>query len=220
MRRNLKRFRKKAESQGAVSIEVMKGMPEVEDLLTEFLALEAAGWKGRNGTAMANSPSVVSFYSSLAKNLSSEERMEWHTLRVQERLIAAQMCIRCGASLMLAKIAFDEEFANCRPGHLLCGEVIRDAFSRRDIEEINHLSNADWEGYWRMSYDEYTDVHLVRRRVLPILFQLPRITLMFAYQNFARPWIPAALKKAYRTFRRRGDRKPLRSADSRSARRV
>jgi CelD/BcsL family acetyltransferase involved in cellulose biosynthesis len=218
MRRNLKRFRKKLENQGTVSLEVHKGSPAAEQFLAEFLALEAGGWKGRNGTAMMNNPSAVSFYSELARSLSSHERMEWYALRVQDRLVAAQMCIRCGAMLMLAKIAFDEKFSDCRPGHLLTGEVFKDAFARSDIEEINHLSNADPEGSWRLSYDEYLNVHLVRKQLLPALFQLPIKVSSFAYQNYARPRIPAVLKKAYRSFRRRGDRRPLRSADSRSAR--
>jgi hypothetical protein len=218
MRRNLKRFRKKLENQGAVSLEIHKGSPATEQFLAEFLALEAGGWKGRNGTATMNNPSAVSFYSELARSLSSHERMEWYALRLQDRLIAAQMCIRCGATLMLAKIAFDEKFSDCRPGHLLTGEVFKDAFARSDIEEINHLSNADLEGSWRLSYDEYLNVHLVRKQLLPAIFQLPIKVCSFAYQKYARPRIPAVLKKAYRSFRRRGNRRPLRSADSRSAR--
>jgi hypothetical protein len=218
MRRNLKRFRKKLESQGPVTVEVKRGTPDGEEFLPEFVALEASGWKGRNGTAMAGNPGAVAFYATLAKNLGSEAGFEWHVIRVQDQVVAAQMCVRCGGSLMLAKIAFDESYADCRPGHLLTGEVLRDAFARADIVEVNHLSNADWEGYWRMSYDEYVDMQLVRRGLAPGLFELPQAAARYAYQNYVRPRIPARLKQAYRAYRRRGDRKPLRSAESRSVR--
>jgi len=137
---------------------------------------------------------------------------------VDDQVVAAQMCVRCGGSLMLAKIAFDERYADCRPGHLLTGEVLRDAFARADIVEVNHLSNADWEGYWRMSYDEYVDMQLVRRGIVPGLFELPHAVGRYAYQTYVRPRIPVRLKQAYRAYRRRGDRKPLRSAESRSVR--
>jgi CelD/BcsL family acetyltransferase involved in cellulose biosynthesis len=218
MRRNLKRFRKKLETQGPVSVQIIKGSPQAEDFLADFIALEASGWKGRNGTAMAGNPKAVAFYSELARNLGVQQNFEWHVVRVKEDIVAAQLCIRCGGSLMLAKIAFNETYADCRPGHLLTGEVLKTAFSHPDIVEVNHLSNADSEGYWRMSYDEYADVHLVRRSMLPLLFRLPHALVEFAYQNYARPWIPTRVKKAYRAFRRRGDRKPLRSAVSRSVR--
>jgi CelD/BcsL family acetyltransferase involved in cellulose biosynthesis len=218
MRRNLKRFRKKLESQGPVSTELRRGSPAGEEFLRTFIALEASGWKGRNGTAMADNPSAIAFYGTLAERLGPQESFEWYVIRVRDQVIAAQMCIRCGGSLMLAKIAFDEAYSDCRPGHLLTGEVIKDAFARPEIAEINHLSNADWEGYWRMSYDEYVDIQLVRQGVIPLLLQGPHAAAQYAYQNYARPWIPARLKQAYRAYRRRGDRKPRRSAESRSVR--
>lgn len=218
MRRNLKRFHKKLEKQGPVSIDRIQGVQAGKDFLETFIALEASGWKGRNGTAMADNPDAVAFYQALAEHLGTRGDFEWYAIRVQDQVIAAQMCVRCGGSLMLAKIAFDEAYSDCRPGHLLTGNVIKDAFARSEISEINHLSNADWEGYWRMSYDDYVNVQLVRRDVLPILLQLPRAAVHYVYQRYARPWIPSQLKQAYRAYRRRGDRKPLRSADSRTVR--
>ncbi|RDI59305.1 CelD/BcsL family acetyltransferase involved in cellulose biosynthesis [Microvirga subterranea] len=218
MRRNLKRFHKKLEKQGAVSIDRIQGAQAGMDFLETFMALEASGWKGRNGTAMADNTEAVSFYQALAEHLGARGDFEWYVIRVQGQVIAAQMCIRCGGSLMLAKIAFDEDYSDCRPGHLLTGSVIQDAFARPEIIEINHLSNADWEGYWRMTYDEYVDVQLIRRDILPILCQFPRAAAHYAYQRYARPRIPSRLKQAYRAYRRRGDRKPLRSADSRTVR--
>ncbi|MCB5173883.1 GNAT family N-acetyltransferase [Microvirga lenta] len=218
MRRNLKRFRKKLEGHGSVLVELRKGYPAASELLGEFIELEASGWKGRNGTAMADNPGAVAFYKALAENLGSDEEFEWYVIRVNNRVVAAQMCIRCGEALMLAKIAFDETYADCRPGHLLTGEVLRDVFSRQDVAEVNHLSNADWEGFWRMSHDEYVDVHLVRKSAMSTLFQMPRAAVHFAYQSYVRPRIPQRIKRIYRAFKRRGDRKPLRSATSRSVR--
>jgi len=68
MGRNLRRFRKKLEKVGHVSIEVRKGSAASEDLLPEFLALEASGWKGRNGTAILNDPNATHFYTTLVRN--------------------------------------------------------------------------------------------------------------------------------------------------------
>lgn len=218
MRRNLKRFRKKLEGEGPVLLELKSGSPEAEAFLQEFAALEASGWKRRNGTAMIDNRSAIAFYTALAANLAAERRFEWYILRSRDHVIAAQMCIRCGGALMLAKIAFDEAYADCRPGHLLTGEVLRSAFARQDVIEVNHLSNADWEGFWRMSYDEYVDIHLIPKRAIPLMFQFTRAAAWFAYQNYVRPRIPPRLKAVYRNYRRRGDRRPLSSAMSRSIR--
>ena len=210
MNRNLRRFRKKLEKVGHVSIEVRKGSAASEDLLPEFLALEASGWKGRNGTAILNDPNATHFYTTLVQNFSTCGYLEWHTIRVDERLIAAQLAVRCDTSLCLVKCAFDEEFADCRPGALLTEVTFREGFSSPEIDEINPMSDSDAQRIWHMPHDEYVDVHLVRRSVLPILLQLPHSV----YQDYVRPRIPSVVKKAYRKIRREGDHKPRRAAEA------
>jgi hypothetical protein len=118
---------------------------------------------------------------------------------------------------MLPKIAFNEGFADCMPGSLLTAEVIKYAFSSPELDEINHLSEANWHGLWRMPQDKYVDVYIIRRSAASLLFQLPRIAIRSVYQGFVRPRVPAFVRNARRRFKRRGDRKPRRAADSRSA---
>jgi hypothetical protein len=218
IRSDVKRGRKKLEARGAVSIELGKGSVNAEELLKEFIALEASGWKGRSQSAMVNNPNVIAFYTTLVRNLASQGRVEWKAIRVDDKLVAAELCIRCGGSLTQPKQAYDEDFADCKPGHLLRDETIKDAFSRAELVEFNPMSDAHAHRRWHMPLDNYTDVHLIRQGLIPVCFQLPRIAARAAYQSYVRPRIPVAMKKAYQSFRRRGDRKPLRSPGRRSAR--
>jgi hypothetical protein len=212
MRRNLRIGRQRLESRGAVSVEMRTGSSAGADFLPEFLALEASGWKGRNCTAIANDSNITAFYTTLVRNLATQGQLEWHIVRVESRPVAAQIGVRCGASLMLPKYAFDEDFAECTPGHLLMEAVIQEAFARPELVELNPMSDSDAHRLWHMPREAYVDVHLVRRRVLAALFQRPRIGLRSMYQAYVRPWIPAAVKDARRKFKRRGDRKPRRAA--------
>lgn len=214
IRKNVRRYRKKLERRGNVSFEVRRAVLGDDTLLNEYLALEAAGWKGRSGSAMVSDPRTVEFYSTLIRSLSRQNQWEWHTIRVDGRLVAAQMGVVCGRTLILPKYTFDEDFAECRLGSLLTEEVYRDAFSRPDIDEINHMSLSGPDQYWGMSQDEYTDIHLVRRQALPVLLQLPRIAAKAVYQDLIRPRIPSMLKELRRNFQRRGGRKPRRAAES------
>jgi len=108
------------------------------------------------------------------------------------------------------KCAFDEDFADCRPGTLLIEVTFREGFSRPEIDDVNPMSASDAQRIWHMPRDEYVDVHLVRRSVLPVLLQLPHSV----YQDYVRPSIPSVVKKAYRKFRREGDHKPRRAAEA------
>ena len=214
MSRNLRRFRKKLEKLGHVSIEVRRGSAASEDLLPDFLALEASGWKGRNGTAILNSPDETHFYTTLVRNFARCGYLEWHTIRVDEQLIAAQLAVRCNASLCLLKSAFNEDFADCRPGTLLTEVTFREGFSRPEIDEINSMSDFDAHGIWHVPRDEYIDVHLVRRNLLPLLLQLPRSV----YQDHVQHRIPTMVKEAYRKLRHKKDHgedhKPRRAAEA------
>ena len=208
MRRNLRTGRKKLEERGPVTVDLRRGLTAGEDFLPEFLALEASGWKGRNGTAILNDPDKAAFFAALVKNLAARGQLEWHIVRSGDRLAAAQLAVRCGESLVLPKYAYDEDFAECTPGHLLMGEVIRDAFSRAEIAELNPMSVSESHRLLHMPQEEYVDVHLVRRSARAILCQLPRVLKQSAYQNWVRPRISPAMRKAWHKFkRRRGDRR-------------
>ncbi|WP_160310500.1 GNAT family N-acetyltransferase [Microvirga vignae] len=216
LREDLRRFHRKLEARGPVLREIRKGPAAGEAFLSEFVALEASGWKGRNGTSILNDPSASSFYTTLVRNFALQGRWEWQAIRVGDRLVAAGMGVRCGTTLMLPKFAFDESFSECRPGSLLVETILEDAFSRQDVAELHPMSSFAWSCHWRMSHAKYTDLYLIRRGILPILFKLPCIVVRSLYQNLVRPWIPRAVINTYHRFKRRGGRKPCRAADSRS----
>jgi hypothetical protein len=199
MRRNMKWYLKRLKAQGEVSVEIARGPFAKEDFLAEFLALEASGWKGHEGSAIASRPDgSAAFYTTLIRNFAAEERLEWHALRVDGRLVAALMGLRCGPSLSLLKIAYEEEFSKCMPGHLLMAETIKDAFARPDIRELNFLSSMDWLQSWRVDYDKYVDVHLVPRDMLPMLLHLA----WGIYQDHIQPRMPVSLRTKWRRLTR------------------
>lgn len=210
MRQNLRRSRRRLEKRGAISVEIRKGAAASEDFLAEFLALEASGWKGRMGTAIRDNPDKVAFYTTLVRNFANQDRLEWHGVRVDGRLVAGQLGIRCREALILPKYAYDEDFSECSPGHVLTEEVIKDAFARRELAELNPMSTADQCRLWHMARDNYSDVHLVRLSALPLLFHLPYVAARAAYHDYIRSRIPISLKRAYRRFKRKEYSKLLR----------
>jgi hypothetical protein len=76
------------------------------------------------------------------------------------------------------------------------------------------MSLSGPDQHWRVSQDPYTDIHLIRRVAIPVLVRLPRIASKSMYQDLIRPRIPPVLKDLYRSFQRRGDRKPRRASES------
>jgi hypothetical protein len=213
MRQSLRRARRRLEQRGPISVELRTGFSAGEDFLWEFLALEASGWKGRMGTAILNDPNLVAFYTALVRNFANRGRLEWHGIRVGGRLVAGQLGVRCGMALILLKYAYDEDFAECSPGHLLTEAVFNDAFSRSELVEVNPMSSADHCGLWHMASDKYIDVHLVRRGGLPVLVHFPYVAALSTYQNHVRPRIPPTVKRTYRWLKRKQELKRRRARE-------
>ena len=82
----------------------------------EFLALEAAGWKGRAGTALAANPADAAFFREVCARFADAGRLELHTLEVPTGPVAMQVALRAGDAVFHMKVAYDEQFGDHSPG--------------------------------------------------------------------------------------------------------
>lgn len=194
LRRNIKRYRKKLDGKGSVKVELMSGSDASVGFLSEFLTLEASGWKGREKSAILLRPSETAFYTSVVEAFGEKGRLEWHIIRLDSRVIAAQMGIRCGSTLMLPRIAYDEQYADCMPGSLLTGEVMTDVHNRKELTQLHALSEAEWLEKWGLIQEDFPTVHLVRKNAFTTLFHRPFLSMRLLWVIKLRPLLPTHLK--------------------------
>jgi len=135
-----------------------------------LIRVEAAGWKGRTGSAILSSPLLRVFYTALARRLSKLGWLEWHILFTDDRPIAMHFAIKMGRILVINKIGFDEEFARCSPGNILFERTIQRAFDSKNTDEINCLTDMAWHDNWRMIKKDYFDLWIYPRRPIPLIY--------------------------------------------------
>jgi CelD/BcsL family acetyltransferase involved in cellulose biosynthesis len=82
----------------------------------EFLRLEAAGWKGQAGTALACDPAHAAWFREVCAVLAAEGRLELLSLEVGDRAIAMECNFLAGEAAFEFKGAYDEEYATYLPG--------------------------------------------------------------------------------------------------------
>ncbi len=82
----------------------------------EFLRLEALGWKGQAGTAMACDPAHATWFREVCATLAAEGRLELLSLEVGGRAIAMECNFLVGEGAFEFKGAYDEEYAIYLPG--------------------------------------------------------------------------------------------------------
>lgn len=125
-----RRWRRLSES-GAVLITAATEPAAVAAAMQDFFALEASGWKGKAGTAIAENEDLRRFIRAALNGLTAEGKVSINRILVDGRAIAAAITLCSGHSAWFWKIAYDENFARFSPGVLLSaaltGELLDDA---------------------------------------------------------------------------------------------
>jgi CelD/BcsL family acetyltransferase involved in cellulose biosynthesis len=122
---------------------------EIAAALPEFLAVEASGWKGANGSAIGCDARLSAFYSTVALGRAASGGAEINLLRTGGRCIAAQYCLKAGRCLYVLKIGYDEDRARLAPGHVLLAHVLERCHAERDVDVVNLVSEGAWQERWR-----------------------------------------------------------------------
>jgi CelD/BcsL family acetyltransferase involved in cellulose biosynthesis len=115
-RKELARLRRRLAVHGRLELATARTEAEVASSLSEFLSLEARGWKGRAGTAIASDPAIGRFVSSAIATLAAAAMVRIDRLRLEGQTLAASITLQHGDTAWFWKIAFDEAYARCSPG--------------------------------------------------------------------------------------------------------
>jgi hypothetical protein len=141
--------------------------------LSQFLPVEASGWKGRGGTAIQTSEDLTAFYTALTARLVEAGWLEWHFLQAEGRTIAANLAVRFNRSIIVWKLGYDERYRRYSPGGMLFQALLDRAFGDPDVDEIDLLTQASWYDLWRMQERSYYRIRFYHpRRFRSILLGL------------------------------------------------
>lgn len=167
-RSNLNKARSRLARESEVAWQVAATPAEIAASFDAFLQVEASGWKGREGTAIACRPELVRFYRRLIEHFAPTDRLRINLLSVGGRTIAAQFCPLDADTLYVYKLGYDEEYSRLAPGNALIEQMVRLAAEQGRYRYINLVGNPPWFANWR---PEGTPVQLIilYGRTLPAL---------------------------------------------------
>jgi CelD/BcsL family acetyltransferase involved in cellulose biosynthesis len=148
-RSDLRRARRLAEKVGAVATEIVTPTrAQLPQLLEEAFQVEAAGWKGAHGTALAADPVRGAFFRRYAEQACAKGILRMCVLRIGGQPAAAQIAIESGSRFDLLRAGYDEQFSRCSPGMLLTVESIRYA-ARRGLRAYEFNGDVEpWTKLW------------------------------------------------------------------------
>jgi CelD/BcsL family acetyltransferase involved in cellulose biosynthesis len=161
-RANLRRRARRLHELGAVAVRRVDGGPGVDEAVDEFLRLEASGWKGERGTAIALDPALVGFYRRVARDAAARGTLALRALTLDGRAVAFHFGLVQGGVYHLPKTAYDEALGNVSPGHLLQREVLAEC-EARGLAGFDFLGpDMEWKREWASAHAPHDWLYVYR----------------------------------------------------------
>lgn len=142
LRGNIARRERRLAQLGELAFAVEDGSDRLDKLLDDGFALEASGWKGKKGTAIASRPETRAFYTELSRWAASIGILRLGFVRLDGRAIAFSLDLQHRGVHYVLKPGYSEEMARYGPGALLTYRMIERAFAD-DLSSYEFLGEAD-----------------------------------------------------------------------------
>ena len=186
-RANLRRRRKRLEEKGEVRVERLQGDSLTARDLEACLAMETTGWKGRQGSAVVQSPAAHGFHLELLSCKAHKDLASLYVLKLGGRPIAFQYGLTSQGVFSLVMTSYDESFAEFGPGHLLTEEVLRDC-TARGLREFDFLGcDLPWKMEWTSTVRPHHWLFIFRKSAYGRFLR----QIKFGWAVAARRWLAA-----------------------------
>ena len=150
-RKELRRQFNRLSDLGVVEYERASNGADIENWVSDFLALEAAGWKGRENSALASNPDTEQLFRQTMTQGAAAGRVERLALRLNGKPVAMLVNFVSPPGIFSFKTTFDEEYARFSPGVLLQRENLA-LLDQEHIQWADSCAAADHpmiERIWR-----------------------------------------------------------------------
>jgi CelD/BcsL family acetyltransferase involved in cellulose biosynthesis len=141
--REFRRLKRRLEDLGPLEYRVDRTTGEIRSGLESFLSLEAAGWKGRQRTAMAIDRYRAAFAREAVHRLSEDDLCRVHSLSLNGKVIASLIVFVEAGIAYTWKTAYDESLSAYSPGTLLMIEVTRQHLDDPNITATDSCAVPD-----------------------------------------------------------------------------
>lgn len=141
-RHELRRHARLLDSQLGCKAELVRWTKPGPEIVRRFYALEAAGWKGRIGSAIDCTPETRTFYDRISRETAEQGCFCLHSLELNHRMVAGAFSVMTHCCFFPLKIAYDETLHRVAPGHLLFNAILEEC-AERGIPELYFGGNSE-----------------------------------------------------------------------------
>ena len=182
MRRKLAKARINAERErGPVRFTRIQPKPEgVGEALSQLVAVEASGWKARQGSALSTRPELLRFFKIYSERAAARNRLRVSTLTFDDTAVAVELGLEAYGRSWQLKVAYDEQFAAFVPGLQLIHASIGESAAAR-LDAFEFLGSAEsWQERWRPQQHNYELAAIYPLRPAAMITALHDVTTHFS----------------------------------------
>ena len=132
---------RKLSRQGALRFEDYRGGVDLPEKMSHFFRVEASGWKGEQGTAIACHPEAMEFYPALAAEAAAQASAPPVLCLPGRPVSRGEFCpLPRSHHLLSEKIGFDAAWSRFSPGHVLRRLTLEHLFETGETDTLRHAS--------------------------------------------------------------------------------
>lgn len=139
----LRRRRRRLEEAGRLDVRAYRGPHDAGLWMDGFLELEASGWKGAHGTAIACKPNERAFFERLMGDAAARDKALVCSIELDGRPIAMTVNLRAGSGVWGFKTAYDDGLARFSPGALVVHETTAQALREPSVAWVDSCMEDD-----------------------------------------------------------------------------
>ncbi|MCD2324349.1 GNAT family N-acetyltransferase [Sphingomonas sp. IC-56] len=138
-----RRLRSRLNEHGALRFERLAADDAVDPWIDALFALEATGWKGREGVAASADPATEQCFRTILRAAHCEGTLDFHRMIVGDTVVAMLANLERGDEAFQLKIAYDEDWARYSPGVLIEMAYLAHALDVRNLRRVDSCARAD-----------------------------------------------------------------------------
>ena len=148
-RYDYRRKQKRVKKKGEISMEIFYPDPKkLDQHLERSFRIEAAGWKGRKGSALLTNKKLQKFFRIYTELACRDGVLRIFFFNIGRESAGMLIGLEYANRFWVLKLGYDEKWARCSPGIQLTMETIRYAFENR-LEAYEFLGSEEpWQNIW------------------------------------------------------------------------
>jgi CelD/BcsL family acetyltransferase involved in cellulose biosynthesis len=179
LRHNLSRRRRRLAEKGySLELHTLRQPGQVAEAIREFGRLEAKGWKGKEGTAVAEDNVQGRFYRELFEGFCARGQGVIYQLKFNGQIAASDLCLKHNGMIVILKTAYDEELNDFSPAFLMREESMKELCAEKGMRLIEYYGRVmEWHMRWT---DEVRTLYHLTCYRHPWVKQLRKIAKRFS----------------------------------------